>query len=132
MLIKSAFAAAPATTVTTETQANPATAPETVPAAPAGAFMQTGLFTVALIVLFYFLLIRPQQKRYKEHSSMLNKLGVGDKVVTQGGMVGTIDQIVTDHEVLVDFGGGTKLTVLRSAIAGQYSDTVKPVAKDKK
>lgn len=134
MLIKPAFAAAPATTVsttaTTEAPVMPASAPGAAPSATA-AFGQTALFTVALIVLFYVLLIRPQQKRYKEHSTMLGKIGKGDKIVTQGGMVGTIDTLVSDHEALVDFGGGTKLTILRSAIAGLYSETVKTPEKKK-
>lgn len=88
--------------------------------ATAGAFSQTIMFTVVLALLFYFLLIRPQQKRYKEHSTMLGKLGVGDKIVTQGGMIGTIDKLPSEKEVVIDFGNNIKMTVLRSSIMGKY------------
>ncbi|MFA7275595.1 MAG: preprotein translocase subunit YajC [Pseudobdellovibrionaceae bacterium] len=77
-----------------------------------------------LAVMFYFLLIRPQQKRFKEHASMINKLDRGSKVVTQGGLVGTIDKVISDHEVQVDFGGGVKINMMRSYIIGRYEDSL--------
>lgn len=98
------------------------------PAAIGGgaAFSQTIMFTLVLVVLFYFLLIRPQQKRYKEHTDMLGKLGIGDKIVTQGGMIGTIDSLPSDKEAVVDFGNNIKMTVLRSSVMGKYeADTSK-------
>lgn len=75
-------------------------------------------------VMFYLLLIRPQQKRYKEHSEMLGKLDRGAKVVTQGGLVGTIEKIISEHEVQVDFGNGIKMNVMRSYILGRYEDSI--------
>lgn len=121
MFIKSAMAAAQDAAVTT--------APVTT-ATPTGAFSQTILFTGVLVVLFYLLLIRPQQKRYKEHSDLINKLGKGDKIVTQGGMIGTIDTIVSDKEVVVDFGNNIKMTVMRSSLMGKY-EPVKDTATKK-
>lgn len=101
------------------TEATATTAPVAA-ASPAGAFSQTMLFTLVLVLLFYILLIRPQQKRYKEHASMLNQLGKGDRIVTQGGMVGTIDELPNEKEAVVDFGNNIKMTVLRSSIMGKY------------
>ncbi len=99
------------------------------PPTPAESFMQTMLFTLVLIVLFYFLLIRPQQKRFKEHNAMLNQLAKGEKIITQGGLIGTIEHIASDHEMVIDFGNNVKMSVMRSSILGRYDDQVKPAAK---
>lgn len=69
-----------------------------------------------VLVLFYFLLIMPQQRRFKQHSNMLSQLKKGDKVVTGGGLVGKIDKVVDEKEVVVDLGNGLKVTALRSTI----------------
>ncbi|OFW88028.1 MAG: preprotein translocase subunit YajC [Alphaproteobacteria bacterium RIFCSPHIGHO2_12_FULL_45_9] len=82
-------------------------------------------------VMFYLLLIRPQQKRYKEHALMLGMLDKGSKVITQGGLVGVIEKNISDSEVLVDFGNGVKMSVMRSYILGRYEDSLpKSVAND--
>ncbi len=88
---------------------------------------------LVLMVLFYVLLIAPQQRRFKEHSQMLSALKKGDKVVTGGGLVGTIEKLVDDNEVIVDLGNGLKVTALRSTLQGK-SDAVatKPAANDAK
>ncbi|WP_276352795.1 preprotein translocase subunit YajC [Cohnella caldifontis] len=70
---------------------------------------------VLMFAIFYFLLIRPQQKKSRERSAMLNALNKGDKVTTIGGMHGTIDQI-TDDTVVLKVNDVTKLTFDRSAI----------------
>lgn len=80
----------------------------------------SGLFVtlapfVLMFAIFYFLLIRPQQKKSRERNSMLNALKKGDKVTTIGGMHGTIDQI-TDDTVVLKVNDVTKLTFDRSAI----------------
>ncbi len=75
-----------------------------------------GLIAV-LVVMFYLLLIRPQQKRFKEHADMLGALKKGDKVITAGGLVGVIEKIEDkDDEVIVDLGSGMKVTALRHTI----------------
>lgn len=89
-------------------------------AAPDGAsfmFSNIGLILV-MVLMFYFLLIRPQQKRFKEHKAMLDALQKGDKVVTAGGLVGTIDALPAEgsDEVVVDLGNGLKVTALRHTI----------------
>jgi len=73
-----------------------------------------GLILV-LVVMFYFLLIRPQQKRFKEHKEMVDALKKGDKVVTAGGLVGTISKLTNDEEVEVDL-GGAKVTAVRNTL----------------
>lgn len=129
MFIKSAHAAAEAVTNAT-TDVATTTTPAAAAMGGAGGFSQTILFTVVLVILFYVLLIRPQQKRYKEHTNMLGKLAVGDKIVTQGGMIGTIDSLPSDKEVIVDFGSNIKMTVTRSSVMGKYEVTENK--KDKK
>jgi preprotein translocase subunit YajC len=74
---------------------------------------------IAIAAVFYFLLIRPQQKQAKQHQSFLGGLKKGDEVVTQGGIVGTV-VLVEDRTVTVDAGGGTKLRVVKNQIAGQW------------
>lgn len=74
-----------------------------------------GLILV-LVVMFYVLLIRPQQKRFKEHKTMLDGLKKGDKVVTSGGLVGKVDKLKNDEEVIIDLGGSVKVTALRHTI----------------
>lgn len=71
---------------------------------------------VLLVVMFYFLLIRPQQKRFKEHKAMIDALKVGDSVITAGGLLGRIDTLVNDEEVIVDLGNGLRVTAVRATI----------------
>lgn len=77
-----------------------------------------GLLAV-MVVLFYVLLIMPQQKRFKEHAKLLGGLVKGDRVVTGGGLVGTVDKVINDDELMVDLGGGVKVTAMRSSITGK-------------
>lgn len=72
---------------------------------------------VAMFAIFYFLLIRPQQKRAKDHKAMLEALKRGDEVVTQGGMLGRVTAI-TDDVVTVEVAQDVKVRLQRSAIAG--------------
>jgi len=69
-----------------------------------------------MLVVFYFILIRPQRKRSQEHDQMASKLEKGDEVVTIGGVHGTINRI-TDETVVLEVDKGVKLTFSRSAIA---------------
>lgn len=99
--------------------------PAKLPATPAGDPLMMNIAMVLVMgIMFYLLLIRPQQKRYKEHNEMLGKLDKGSKVVTQGGLVGVIEKAISDHEVLVDFGNGVKMSVMRSYILGKYEDSI--------
>ena len=71
---------------------------------------------VLMFVIFYFLLIRPQQKRAKEHSAMVAALAKGDEVVTNGGLLGKITQ-VGDNFVTLEVNEGTAVKVQRAAVA---------------
>jgi preprotein translocase subunit YajC len=93
------------------TDAAAVTAPDTT-----AILIQNVGMIVLLVVMFYFLLIRPQQKRFKAHKEMIDGLNVGDRVVTAGGLIGNIDKLVSAEEVIVDLGNGIKVTSLRSMI----------------
>ena len=84
-------------------------------AAPGGDLMMSLLLPIGMIVIFYFLLIRPQNQRMKKHRAMIAAMKKGDKVVTQGGIIGRIFKI-TDDEVTIDTGEGGKLRIVRGMI----------------
>ena len=84
------------------------------PAAPS--MMSTLLFPILLIAIMYFLMIRPQMKRQKEHRAMLDKLAKGDEVITSGGIAGTVAAI-GESFVTVEVANGVQLRVQRAAIA---------------
>lgn len=86
-------------------------------AAPApGGMMSTLLFPVVLIAIMYFLMIRPQMKRQKDHRSMLDKLSKGDEVITNGGIAGTVTDI-GESFITVEVAAGVQLRVQKGAIA---------------
>ena len=81
---------------------------------------------VLIFVIMYFLMIRPQQKRMKEHRALVEGLKKGDEVVTQGGLVGKVTS-VRDNELEVEIAPGVKVRVIRSTITGLVNRT-QPVA----
>jgi preprotein translocase subunit YajC len=72
---------------------------------------------VLIFVVFYFLLIRPQQRKAKDHKTMLDALRRGDRVVTGGGIIGTVSRVENPEEVTVDIADGVRVRVLRSTIS---------------
>jgi preprotein translocase subunit YajC len=72
---------------------------------------------VIIFVIFYFLLIRPQQKKQQDHKSMLDNLKRGDKIITTGGLYGTIEKL-TETTLELKIANQVKITISRSAIAG--------------
>ena len=75
---------------------------------------------VPLILIFaimYFLLIRPQQKKAKEHRAMVKALRRGDQVVTQGGVIGKVAKVKDENELEVEIADGVKVRVVQSTIA---------------
>ncbi len=80
---------------------------------------------VLLIVIFYFMLIRPQQKRAKQHRSMLSQLKAGDKVFTVGGIRGTV-VAVDDSKIVLRVSDNTKISFNKSAIAGMLPGNDEP------
>jgi preprotein translocase subunit YajC len=71
---------------------------------------------ILIFVVFYFLLIRPQQRKAKDHKTMLDALRRGDRVVTGGGIIGTVSRVDNSEEVIVDIAEGVRVRVLRSTI----------------
>ncbi len=86
---------------------------------------------VLIFAVFYFLLIRPQQKKMKEHREMLAAVRRGDKVVTGGGIIGTIAKVVSDDELQVEIAEGVKVKIARSTLASVMSKT-EPVKEPEK
>lgn len=81
---------------------------------------------VPLILIFaimYFLLIRPQQKKVKEHAAMVAGLRRGDQVVTQGGLIGKVVKVKDDGEIEVELAENVKVRVIQSTIATVVSKT---------
>ncbi len=85
-------------------------------AAPQGGGLMGLIFPILLIVIFYFLLIRPQTKRAKEHKAMVEALKKGDEVVTNGGLLGRIAE-VGDNFILLEAADNVTLKVQRQSVA---------------
>ena len=71
---------------------------------------------ILIFVIFYFFLIRPQQKRVKDHKQMVENLKRDDEVITSGGIIGTVDRVLEDDRIEVIIGENTKVQILRSTI----------------
>ena len=78
---------------------------------------------VLIFVVFYFLLIRPQQKKQRDHRSMLDALRRGDRVVTGGGIIGTVTQVVGPDEVQIEIAQGVRVRVRRTTISEVVAKT---------
>jgi len=85
-------------------------------ATPPGGDLMAFLPMVAIVIVFYFLLIRPQQKRAKEQKALLESLDKGNEIVTAGGVVGRITKI-SDQYVTIEVAPNVEMTVQRVAIA---------------
>jgi preprotein translocase subunit YajC len=88
--------------------------PTAAPAAPSN--LEMLLPFIAIFVIFYFLIIRPQGKKMKQHDKFVGGLKRGDEVVTTGGILGTIDGL-TDQVVTLEISPGAKIKVLKKQIA---------------
>jgi preprotein translocase subunit YajC len=98
-------------------------------AAPPGAEGGQGgigpLITMALVFfIFYFLLIRPQQKRLKDHNAFLDRISKGDDVITNGGILGKVVGI-TDKVITLEIGEKIRVKVLKSSVSGLQKDADK-------
>ena len=69
---------------------------------------------ILIFVIFYFFLIRPQQKKVKAHKAMVETLKRGDKVVTSGGMVGTVERVIDNEKVEVNISENVNVEIIRS------------------
>lgn len=99
-------------------------------AAPAGQMGSLVFTIVAMILIFYFFLIRPQKKQEKETKKMLNALKKGDKIVTIGGIYGTIFN-VTESTVVIKVDDNTKIEFSKTAVSRVIADEDKKVAEKK-
>ena len=69
---------------------------------------------ILIFVIFYFFLIRPQQKKVKEHKSMVEGLKRGDKVITSGGITGTVERIVDNEKIEVEIAENVKVEIVKA------------------
>ncbi|AGT08061.1 preprotein translocase subunit YajC [Paracoccus aminophilus] len=99
-------------------------------AAPSGAASLASFVPLILVfVIMYFLMIRPQQKKMKEHRAMVEALKKGDEVVTQGGLLGKVTA-VKDGEVEVEIAPGVKVRCVRSSISNVITRTAPAAANN--
>lgn len=97
---------------------------QAAPAGPQGLEIMSFIAPLAILfVPFYFLIIRPQTKKAKEHREMLGALRRGDQVVTSGGVIGTITKIENDNEVIVEIANNVNVRVVRSMVAHVLTKT---------
>ena len=97
----------------------------------AGGFggMESLLPLVLIFVVFYFLLIRPQQKKAKAHREMLGALRRGDRIVTGGGLIGQIIRVVSENELIVEIAKDIKVRVMRSMVSDVIAKTEPAVGR---
>ena len=82
------------------------------------------IFPIVLIfVVFYFLLIRPQQRKMKQHREMLSLVKRGDRVLTGGGIIGTVTRVKDNDELVLEIADGVKVSVLRGTLSDVLSRT---------
>lgn len=104
-----------------------AQAAENAPAKPPEAGLMAFLPFVLMFVVFWFLLIRPQQKKLKEQQEMQNQLQKGEEVITQAGIFGTITG-VTDKVVTLEVANNVRIKILKSQISGTVKGDVPAVS----
>lgn len=109
------------------------------PAAGGGFDLISLLPLILIFVVFYFLLIRPQQKKVKEHKAMVANVRRGDRVVMQGGIVGLVTKIISDTEMQLEISEGVRVRAMRASISdvltrstpGGESEAAEPAAEKK-
>jgi preprotein translocase subunit YajC len=92
------------------------------PSASGGGGLQMFILPVVIILIFYFLLIRPNQKKEKDRKKMIDSLQKGDKVITNGGIYGTVSSIKAEEGIVVlKIAEGAKVEFAKTAIQGKVS-----------
>ena len=81
---------------------------------------------ILIFVIFYFFLIRPQQKKVKEHKAMVENLSRGDKVVTSAGIIGTVERIIDNEKVEVNISENVNVEIVRASGIQGLVNTVEP------
>ena len=80
---------------------------------------------VLIFVIFYFFLIRPQQKRVREHKEMVKNLKRGDEVITSGGIIGKVDRVYEDDKLEIEISDGVKVNVIKNTVQSHLKKEVK-------
>ncbi len=80
---------------------------------------------ILIFVIFYFFLIRPQQKRVKEHREMVAALKRGDEIITSGGIIGTVDRVMEDDRIEVILADNVKVQIIKSTVTSLLKKEVK-------
>ena len=95
----------------------PAFAAEAAAAATETPSLLSSILPIVLILgVFYIMVIRPQNKRFQDHRNMIDNLQKGDKVVTGGGLIGTVKKMVGDDEIVLELAEGVQVHAVRSTI----------------
>ena len=81
----------------------------------------TFLPLILIFVVFYFLLIRPQQRKVKQHKEMLSNLKRGDKIVTSGGIIGTINKVADNRELTLEVAENVEIKIASGMVADLYA-----------
>ena len=84
---------------------------------------------ILIFVIFYFFLIRPQQKKVREHKTMTQNLKRGDEVITSGGIIGTVDRVFEDDRIELNISEGVKVQVIKNTIQGHLKKETKETKK---
>lgn len=99
--------------------------------ASGGAALFTNIMPLVLVfAIMYFILIRPQQKKAREHKAMVEALRRGDQVITAGGIMGKVSKVAEDGVVEVEIAEGVKVKVVRGTITQVVSKTEPAAAKE--
>ena len=80
---------------------------------------------ILIFVIFYFFLIRPQQKRVREHKEMVKNLKRGDEVITSGGIIGKVDRVYEDDKLEIEITEGVKVNVIKNTVQSHLKKEVK-------
>ena len=83
----------------------------------------TFLPLILIFAVFYFLLIRPQQRKVKQHKEMLSNLKRGDKIITSGGIIGTINKVADNRELTVEVANNVEIKIAAGMVADLYTIT---------
>lgn len=97
--------------------------------APSQDFLVSMLPLVAIFVIFYFLLIRPQQRRAKQHQEMVTNVRRGDTVVMTGGMIGKVSKVIDEREIQVEIAENIRVRMVKSMVA-EVRSKGEPVKED--
>jgi preprotein translocase subunit YajC len=87
------------------------------------------IFLAFLVAIFYFMLIRPQKKRVEAHRKLLSSVGIGDEIVTIGGLFGTVRRL-GEEDIEIEVSPGTTVRIVKSAIARRITEDLEDEVED--